>query len=91
DAERVARVGALGAAWTFMMLARLLGLFIEKPRGEELDSKGDAAGLLDLIIEVRKMSRDAKQFQIADRIRDRLTELGFTLEDGQDGTRWRRA
>jgi cysteinyl-tRNA synthetase len=88
--EKLRKAGQ-GAAGTFMMLARLLGLFVERTRGEEMDSKGDAAGLLDLIIEVRKMSRDAKQFQIADRIRDRLTELGFTLEDGQDGTRWRRA
>ena len=88
DQLKSATQGAMG---TFMMLARLLGLFVEKPEPRGLGADGDAAGLLDLIIEVRKMSREAKQFQIADRIRDRLTELGFTLEDGQDGTRWRRA
>jgi cysteinyl-tRNA synthetase len=43
------------------------------------------------LIEVRQLAREAKQFQIADRVRDRLTELGFVLEDRQDGTGWRRA
>lgn len=88
--EDALRKATQGAAGTFMMLARILGLFTEKPRPAGSSSDGEAAGLLDLIIEVRKMSRDAKQFQIADRIREKLTELGFTLEDGQDGTRWRR-
>ncbi len=84
------RTALQGATGTFMMLARLLGLLIERPQKRGGDD-GDAQKLMDLFIEVRKMAREAKQFQLADVIRDRLAELGFVLEDGQDGTRWRRA
>lgn len=84
------RTALQGATGTFMMLARLLGLLIERPQKRGGDD-GDAQKLMDLFIEVRKMAREAKQFQLADVIRNRLAELGFVLEDGQDGTRWRRA
>ncbi|HKQ49630.1 MAG TPA: cysteine--tRNA ligase [Phycisphaerae bacterium] len=75
---------------TFVGLARLLGLLVEKPRAAA-GQDGDCGKLMDLLIEVRKMARDAKQFQIADRIRGQLADLGFQLEDRQDGTLWRRA
>lgn len=84
------RTALQGATGTFMMLARLLGLLIERLQKRGGDD-GDAQKLMDLFIEVRKMAREAKQFQLADVIRNRLAELGFVLEDGQDGTRWRRA
>jgi hypothetical protein len=32
-----------------------------------------------------------KNFPLADTIRNKLTEIGITLEDGPDGTRWRRS
>jgi cysteinyl-tRNA synthetase len=34
--------------------------------------------------------RAAKQWTIADRIRNRLAELGVWIEDGKGGTTWRR-
>lgn len=85
------RVTLQGVTGTFLMLARLLGLLVEKPAKRGGGDDAEAEKLMGLFIEVRKMARDAKQFQIADTIRNRLTELGFVLEDGQDGTRWRRA
>ena len=45
--------------------------------------------LLDLLVEVRKMAREAKQYQLSDRIRDDLSQLGVTLEDRKDATAWR--
>jgi cysteinyl-tRNA synthetase len=78
------------AAGTFVGLSRLLGLLVEKPRATG-GQDGDCGKLMELLIEVRKMARDAKQFQIADRIRRQLADLGFQLEDRQDGTQWRRA
>ena len=78
------------AAGTLIALARLLGLLVEKPRADA-GQNGDCGKLMELLIEVRKMARDAKQFQIADRIRGQLADLGFQLEDRQDGTLWRRA
>jgi cysteinyl-tRNA synthetase len=33
----------------------------------------------------------AKNFEVADAIRDRLKESGILIEDTRDGTRWRKA
>ncbi|MFB0545829.1 MAG: cysteine--tRNA ligase [Anaerolineae bacterium] len=45
--------------------------------------------LLELLVKVRQELRGAKQWDLADSIRDRLNELGVALEDGTEGTRWR--
>jgi len=42
-----------------------------------------------LLAEVRSELRQAKQWTLADRIRDRLAQLGVILEDGPDGTTWK--
>ncbi len=38
--------------------------------------------------ELRAELRQAKQFQLADRVRDQLGDLGVELRDGPDGTTW---
>ncbi len=50
----------------------------------------DSAPLLDLLLEVRQMARARKDWAASDRIRDRLAELGFVIEDAAEGPRWRR-
>ena len=50
----------------------------------------EAVPFIDLLINIRKELREAKQFAVADSIRDNLTELGVTLEDSAEGTKWRR-
>ncbi len=35
------------------------------------------------------MAREARQYQLSDRIRDDLSQLGVTLEDRKDATAWR--
>jgi cysteinyl-tRNA synthetase len=67
-------------------LSGVLGLTLHEPE----DAMG-AVPFIDLLIELRNDLRDAKQFELADRVRSRLAEAGITLEDGPDGTRWRRA
>jgi cysteinyl-tRNA synthetase len=53
-------------------------------------SKGkDVAPFVELLIEVRAELRKARQFALADMVRSRLTDLGVTLEDGPQGTRWK--
>jgi cysteinyl-tRNA synthetase len=50
-------------------------------------SKADA--FIDLILDLRTNLRKDKQWSYSDLIRDRLKELGVTLEDSKDGTTWR--
>ena len=44
--------------------------------------------LVKFILELRKDARDKKQYEIADRIRDKLKELGITLLDYPTRTIW---
>ena len=46
----------------------------------------DPDPLLDLLVEARTAAREAKEFGLADTIRDRLDALGVLLEDGPTGT-----
>ncbi|MFA5077157.1 MAG: cysteine--tRNA ligase [Candidatus Micrarchaeia archaeon] len=63
----------------------ILGLVREK---KQIPDK--TCELLDLLVELRDSARKKKDFKASDRIRDRLRQLGFVLEDGDDGrTRWK--
>jgi cysteinyl-tRNA synthetase len=46
--------------------------------------------LMSLLIELRSEARNRKLWDIADIIRDRLQQLGIVLEDGKEGTRWKK-
>jgi len=45
--------------------------------------------LMQLFIDLRAEARKAKNFALADQIRQRLGQLGVTLEDRPGGTDWR--
>ena len=77
--------GALGQAQGQLReLAGVLGLTLERTQNEQ-----QAAPFIDLLIELRAELRKAKQFGIADMVRNRLSDLGIVLEDGPHGTRWK--
>jgi cysteinyl-tRNA synthetase len=63
----------------------VLGLDID----EEVASAGDAAPFIDLLVNLRQDLRSAKQWALADKIRDQLIELGITIEDQATGSIWR--
>ncbi|MBM3944620.1 MAG: cysteine--tRNA ligase [SAR202 cluster bacterium] len=67
-------------------LAGILGLTLAQPAAQ---ASADAAPFIELLIETRKGLRAAKQFTLADTIRDRLAELGVVLEDSAGGTQWK--
>ena len=43
---------------------------------------------IELLVDLRLSFRESKQWDQADLIRDRLTNLGIVLEDGPQGTTW---
>ncbi len=47
--------------------------------------------LIRTIVETREELRAARQFDLADNLRDKLEDLGIALKDGADGTEWERA
>ena len=47
------------------------------------------APFIELLLEIRKDLRTAKQWELSDKIRDQLSALGVSLEDGKGGTVWR--
>ena len=65
-------------------LSGVLGLTIEKT------SEANVAvdGLVQLLIEVRQDLRANKLWQLSDKVRDRLVELGLILKDSKEGTSW---
>jgi cysteinyl-tRNA synthetase len=50
----------------------------------------DVDSIMALLISIRKELRKARQFQLADEIRNGLNEIGITLEDTAAGTVWKR-
>jgi cysteinyl-tRNA synthetase len=51
-------------------------------------SSQEAAPFIDLLVGVRTELRAAKQWELADRVRDGLLDLGIEIKDGPEGTTW---
>ncbi|MBA5238683.1 cysteine--tRNA ligase [Pectobacterium aroidearum] len=74
-------------------LSRVLGLLEQDPEqflqnGAQVDN--DEVKEIEALIQQRKDARAAKDWALADQARDRLNEMGIVLEDGPQGTIWRR-
>ena len=68
----------------FREITSVLGLKLEEKQGS-----GDADKFINLLIETRAEARKQKLWALSYLIRDRLKELGVTIEDSKDGTTWR--
>ena len=77
------------AATTIRELGQLLGLFVTRP--QQASSADDALldSIMQLVIRLRTRSRENKDYETADFLRDQLTEIGITIEDGKEGSNWR--
>lgn len=73
---------------TIKELANILGLFLEPPT--KVGGADDAllAQVMQVVIDLRAESRKAKNFAVADAIRDGLAPTGIALEDRAGGTEW---
>lgn len=69
----------------FRELLNVLGLFEDRSRGaDEITER-----LIRAIIDIREKQREAKNYQVADLIRDRLEDIGIELRDTSEGTTWK--
>ncbi len=91
DSARAAKL-----AVTLRHLGTVLGLLQAAPetylQNDQLDAPHGAldADAVDVLIEQRNRARAERNWAEADRIRTQLSDLGVVLEDGANGTTWRR-
>ena len=71
-------------------LAEVLGLLQQAPE-QFLQGDSDDVALIESLIAKRNNARAEKDWAAADAARDELTAMGIVLEDGADGTQWRRS
>lgn len=65
------------------IVEEVLGIW---PRQFESGNEELTKGLIELLIEIRKDARDNKNFELSDKIRDNLKELGVQLMDDKKDT-----
>lgn len=77
---------------TLRHLGGVLGLLQQDPQAflQGGVAAGDDVAVIEALIEKRNTARANKDWASADAARDELTAMGIELEDGAQGTRWRR-
>ncbi len=82
DGDNFAKV-----ADVFKTMAEIIGIFEQTAAVDD----GLTGKLMDLIIGIRQEARQAKNWTLADKIRDELKDAGVILEDTPNGVRWKKA
>jgi cysteinyl-tRNA synthetase len=84
----ISRLGQIEEPSSLKASAQLLGLLHV---GEDQWFRGAGDDGIDARVSERAAAKAARDFATADRIRDELKAEGILLEDGPQGTSWRRA
>ena len=84
----LSRLGAINDPATLRASAQLMGLLVE-PAEQWFRGTGDER--VEGLVAARAEAKARRDFAEADRIRDELQSEGILLEDGAQGTIWRRA
>ena len=83
DADVTAGIIAEGQA----ILSELMTVF--GLREKHIETAGEVRPFIELLINLRRELRQQKLWDLSDKIRADLTDLGVLLEDSKDGTTWR--
>lgn len=75
---------------TFKTILDILGILESEWNIQESYAGSDYDSLMEMILSVRETARKEKQYKLADEIRDKLAELGITVEDSATGARWKK-
>lgn len=72
---------------TLRTISKVLGLTLQNRKES---NKEDVSTLIELLVQTRNDLRSDKQYKSADQIRDRLAELGYFIQDTDQGSTWSR-
>ena len=84
---------ANGLAAALRKLSGVLGLLEQEPEAflqSSVQADDGEVAEIEALIKQRNDARQSKDWALADQARDRLNEMGIVLEDGPQGTTWRR-
>ncbi len=71
-------------------LVEILGVDLEAGQFDEPSVVNEMLkGVVEFLLELREEARSAKDFATADKIRNRLGEIGITIADTKDGPTWK--
>ena len=85
--------GLIGAGavhdWSTHMIGHeltgLFGIKLEGAHGGNLE----VAPFVELILDIRNELRNSKQWELSDKLRDKLLDIGIVVEDADEGSTWK--
>ena len=74
----------------FAEMYSIIGVLEKTAPPEEVADNGDnkEAALVEMLIGMRQDARKAKNYALADELRNKLSEIGITLQDTPQGVKW---
>ncbi|WP_045575436.1 cysteine--tRNA ligase [Desulfosporosinus sp. I2] len=80
--------GLVQAQKTLIELGEVLGLDLLHPANIQVENEEMMTQIMDAVLQIRSRSRQKKDWEMADFIRDVMKEKGILIEDTPQGARW---